>query len=368
MKTKLIKKPDTILLFIISALLIFGLISLYSASTVESFQNSENTRRYITHQLIYGVGIGGLLMYIMSRIDYHKLKKFLPYILFLSLILLTLVKVPGIGFSFGGAERWIHIGPFFFQPSEFAKLAMILYIAALSDRISKKQGSNNSEIFPAIIILGMFSSLILWQPDFGTMSIIVLTSFVMFFISGVNLKFFLKIFVVCLALLIIMIKVEPYRWQRVVNFLDPAHDPQGTGYQISQALIAIGSGGMWGYGYGLSRQKHNYLPEPMGDSIFAITAEELGFVRICFILLIFFAFYLRSKTIANQAKDQFGKTLVLGISVWIILQAIINISAMLGLIPLTGVPLPFFSYGSSALIVILGSIGIILNVSRQNQT
>ncbi|MBI3232239.1 MAG: putative lipid II flippase FtsW [Candidatus Doudnabacteria bacterium] len=358
-------KIDYQLLALILSLVSFGLIALYSASTVESFENFGNTTGFIFHQMLYGVGIGLILMTIFSKIDYHVWQKLLPGIILISLLLLALVKAPGVGFSAGGATRWIHFGQFFFQPAELAKLALILYLAAWSAKNRAEKTSFVFGLLPSLVIVALFSVLILWQPDFGTMSVALCISAVMLFCSGVSIKRFFWTALAGFSFLLFMIKTEPYRWQRITSFLNPSHDPQGSGYQISQSLLAIGAGGLWGYGYGFSRQKYSYLPEPMGDSIFAVMAEELGFVRIMLLLLLFTLFLFKGRQIAKNAPDAFGKMIAVGTTVWIISQALINIGSMVGILPLTGVPLPFFSYGSSALLVSLSAMGILLNISRQ---
>ncbi len=351
-------------LFTLLALVAFGLVSLYSASTVKSFENFGNTSYYIIHQFLYGVLAGGIGLFILSKIDYHKWQKFVPYILILAVILLVLVKVPGIGFSSGGASRWIHFGPIFFQPSEFAKLAIIIYLAAHSAKNTNANSGFIYSLLPPIIIVGVMSLLILAQPDFGTMSIILCISAIILFASGMKFKHFLILGALGIIALMLLIKFEPYRYERLASFMNPSADKLGSSYQINQALLGIGGGGIWGYGYGLSRQKYNYLPEPMNDSIFAITAEELGFVRTLALLVLYLALILQGLKISTQAPDKFGKLLALGIISWFGVQAAINITALTGLIPLTGVPLPFFSYGSSALITALAGSGILLNISR----
>lgn len=366
MSTKSKSKIDYPLLLIILSLLAYGFIALYSASTVESYKNFGNTTYYIFRQILYGGGMGLVLMWLFARIDYHKWRKLLPIMLGATLLLLALVKAPGLGFSAGGATRWIHIGPVFFQPSEFAKLVVILYLAAWSAKSGKQ--INESFVFhtlPALVVVGLLAGLILWQPDFGTMGVIIATAVVILFASGVSLKRFMTMLLGAGIVLFLLIKFEPYRYQRLLTLLNPTADPQGAGYQLNQALLAIGAGGLWGYGYGLSRQKYNYLPEPMTDSIFAIAAEELGFVRVTILLLLFVLLLFRSLRVARQAPDAFGKIIALGIAIWISLQAAINIGSMLGLLPLTGVPLPFFSYGSSSLVITLAAMGILLNISRQ---
>ena len=358
-------KIDYQLLFIILALLGFGLAMLYSASTVESFENYGTTTRYIFHQMLYGAGLGLVLMTIFSKIDYHIWQKLLPILILISLVLLALVKAPGIGFSSGGATRWIHLGPLFFQPAELAKLAVVLYLAAWAAKKQKPDQGFVFGILPSLVIAGLYAVLILWQPDFGPMGILIATSAIMLFLSGMSLKHFFSLFLAGTAAIVLLIKYEPYRYQRFLNFLNPGVDPQGSGYQINQALLAIGAGGLWGYGYGLSRQKYNYLPEPMGDSIFAIISEELGFIRASMVLVLFLLLFFKGYKIAKNAPDRFGKMAAVGIVAWITLQAMINIGSMIGILPLTGVPLPFFSYGSSSLLITLSAMGILLNISRQ---
>lgn len=356
-----INKP---LLITVLLLLSIGLTVLYSASTVNSFSNFGNTNYYILHQLLYGALIGLVGMTVLTKIDYHIWQKYLPYLIFGSLILLLLVKIPGIGFSAGGATRWIHIGPIFFQPAELAKLVIIFYLASWVDKKNANLNDFYFGLLPSLCIIGLFAGLILWQPDFGTMLVLLLVSFFMLFVAGLNWKYFFYSSIVGILSLYLIIKIEPYRVKRLSTFLDPSIDPKGISYQINQALLAIGSGSIWGFGYGMSRQKHNYLPEVMTDSIFAVLSEEFGFVRSMLVICVFVFFAFKGYEIAKNAPDMFGKMVAFGITSWIIIQAIINISAMLSLLPLTGIPLPFFSYGSTALIANLCAIGILLNISK----
>lgn len=360
---KLQSKIDYTLLFIVLGLLAYGLIVLYSASTVESFQNFGNAGHYILHQFFYGALVGLIAMYICSRIDYHFWQKNLPLLIVLSLILLALVKIPGIGFSAGGATRWIHLGPATFQPAELAKMVIIFYLASW---VEKKRGSLNDfyyGILPTFCIVGLFAGLILLQPDFGTMLVLVTVAFFMLFVAGINWKYFFYSILSGALFLYLMIRIEPYRARRLTTFFDTGVDTKGISYQINQALLAIGSGGLWGYGYGLSRQKHNYLPEVMNDSIFAVMSEELGFFRVLLVLFLFAAFAYKGFMIAKNAPDVFGKMVAFGITSWITVQTLINLAAMVNLLPLTGIPLPFFSYGSSALIANLAAAGVLLNIS-----
>jgi cell division protein FtsW len=304
-------------------------------------------------------------MYILSKIDYHVWKKFIPYALAGTFLALILVKVPGIGFSANGATRWLHMGPIFFQPAEAAKLALIMYLAGWMSERDHHKGFWHS-VFPPVLIISLYSLMILWQPDLGTMISLGFTAAIMLFMGGIQLRYFASLIGAAIVLLLGLIKLEPYRVQRITAFLNRSVDPLGIGYQINQALIAIGSGGWFGYGYGHSRQKYSYLPEAINDSIFAVMAEELGFIRVLVILLIFIWFIVRGIQISLRAPDLFGKMLTIGIIGGIAAGVVVNISAITGLLPLTGIPLPFFSYGSSAMIATLAGCGIILNISRQS--
>jgi cell division protein FtsW len=367
-KRKTQPKVDYSLLFIVMALLTFGLVVLYSASTVESFDNFGNTTYYILHQALYGGLIGLIAMYVLSKTDYHIWQKYLPWLVFLSLFLLALVKVPHIGVSSGGAARWIHLGPAIFQPAELAKLVIILYMASWVDKKREHLHDFYYGILPTILIVALYAFLILLQPDFGTMLVLILVAFFMLFVAGLPWKYIFYSIVGGALGLYLIIKIEPYRVKRLTTFFNPALDPKGISYQINQALLAIGSGGIWGFGYGLSRQKHNYLPAVLNDSIFAVMAEELGFFRVLFALGLFLLFALKGYNIAKNAPDTFGRMVAFGITSWIILQALINIGAILNLMPLTGIPLPFFSYGSTALIANLAAVGILLNISRYSHS
>lgn len=355
---------DFYLAVCIGAMSVIGMLMLYSASTVISFRNFGDTTHYFFHQLLYGFIPGMLLLYVLSRIDYHRWEKLIPYLAVLSLICLTLVKLPGLGFSSGGATRWIHLGFVTFQPAELAKFSIIIYTAGWVTRKQMHLKNFYLGLFPYLVVMGLFALLILWQPDVGTMLVLVMSGLSMLFIGGIRLRYFAGMGVLGGLALAIIIRLEPYRMSRLLTFLDPSRDPKGAGYQINQAMLAIGAGGLFGYGYGMSRQKHNYLPEAIGDSIFAVIAEELGFVKVSLIVLLYLTFMLRGLYVSLKAPDMFGRVLGTGIVIAIIVQAFINIGAIIGLLPLTGVTLPLISYGSSSLIMTLASLGILLNISR----
>lgn len=367
MKTKKLKKVDPIVLGVVLLLLVFGLVMISSAGVVVSKHRFNDEYYFLKHQLIVGVIPGVFLLFLVSKIKYTFWKKIsLPFFVS-AVVLLILVLIPGFGIHLQGASRWINLGPISFQPTEVMKLALIVYLASwLQSRLDVIK-SWQEGFLPFVTILGLVGILIILQPDVGTLGAISLIALTMFFVAGAPIKFIATLVGSGLALLMILIKVEPYRMNRFLAFWDPSIDPQGIGYQVNQALIAFGNGGIWGLGLGHSRQKFNYLPEPVGDSIFAIIGEELGLIGASLVVLLFLVFALRAFKIAKNAPDKFACFAVIGITAWIVFQALINIMAITHLIPLTGIPLPLVSYGSTSLIFVLIGVGIILNVSRYSK-
>jgi cell division protein FtsW len=359
------KNGDKTLLTLVLILLVFGLVMIASAGVIYSETRFADAYYFFRHQLFFGVIPGLIVLYVFSRIDYHFWKKVSIILFFASVIFLIFVFIPGIGTKIYGASRWIQLGSFSFQPSEMAKLAVIIYLAAwLESRGTQRIKDAFEGLLPFLTIMGLIGFLIMKQPDTGTMGIIILTSLSIFFVSGASIKHIASLGVLGALITWILIRIEPYRFNRILAFLNPNIDPQGIGYQINQALLAIGSGGFFGVGLGHSRQKFNYLPEPVGDSIFAIIGEELGIIGATILVILFVALTMRGIKIAKNAPDTFGKLLATGIIMWIILQAFINISANIALIPLTGVPLPFISYGGTSLVFLMAGIGILLNISK----
>lgn len=357
--------PDYFLVGIILALLAVGLVFLSSASVILATQQFKNPYFYFKKQLFAGA-LGGLAVcYLMSKIPYQKWKPFTFFGLAASLILLALVFIPGIGRSSGGAARWFKLGPVNFQPAEFTKLALIFYLSAWLSNKGEKVKDFHESFLPFVFVIIVLAVLIIKQPDVGTLGILIVVALSIFFAAGAKLRHIWIFILSGIAALWILIKAAPYRMQRFLVFLNPKIDPQGIGYQINQALIAIGSGGILGLGIGFSRQKFNYLPEPMGDSIFAIICEETGLIGALIILILFSLLAWRGYRIAKNAPDKFGKLLAVGITSWIVFQALINIAAITSLIPLTGVTLPFISYGSSSLFMVLAGMGVLASISRQ---
>lgn len=360
-------KTDYHLLAIILAMLAIGLLILYSASTVVSYSKFQTNGYYFSHQLLYGAVPGLVVLYICSRLDYHRWQKLAPFIILACILALVAVLIPGTGYQVGNARRWLSIGPVSLQVAEFAKLGLIIYVASWFDKRSAEIKNFSTGMIPLLSMIIVVLGLIFLEPDIGTMIVTGMIAITMLFVGGSQIKHLMWIVGGAIAALAVVVKLEPYRVARFTTFLNPSVDPTGVGYQINQALLAIGAGGFFGYGYGQSRQKYNFLPEPMGDSIFAITAEELGFLRAALIIALYLVFALRALKVAKHAPDTFGRMLAIGVAAWIFFQAIINIGAISGVLPLTGVPLPLVSYGSSALIATLAGLGILLNVSKQSR-
>lgn len=367
-KTRQKKQPDYVLIALFAILVVFGLVMLSSAGTALGYHKFDDPYYFFKHQFLFGLIPGLIFLFIFSKIDYRKWKKISFPLLIFSIILLLLVFIPGLGASYGKAKSWINIGGFSLQPSEIVKLTFLIYLAAWLDKRSKEEIKDvSSGLVPFLILLLAVALLIILQPDIGTMSIIILVSLTVFFIAGADILHLIGIGAFGLFGLFLLIKAAPYRAARFTTFLHPELDPQGIGYHINQALLAIGSGGLFGLGLGHSRQKFQYLPEVTGDSIFAVIAEELGFFLTAGLIILFLALLYRGFKLAQRTPDKFSKLMVAGIISWFIIQALINIAAMLGLLPMTGIPLPFISYGGTALMTSLAAVGILINISKHSQ-
>ena len=361
------KQQDYILLLVVFILLLVGIIMISSVGAFYAEHRFEDQYFFLKRQFLSGLIPGLIIMLILGNIDYRKLRKFSVLFFLISLALLVMVFIGGIGRELYGAKRWIQFGFINFQPSEVFKLALVLYLASWLESKKHKMSDFFEGLVPFIIILSIGGFLIIKQPDMGTLGIILITSIAMYFISGSKLSHLGAFILFGLGTLFFLIKSAPYRFQRFLVFINPGFDPKGAGYQVTQALLAVGSGGIFGVGLGHSRQKFNYLPEPVGDSIFAIIGEEFGLLGCLVIITLFLILAFRGYKIAKNAPDDYGKMIAVGITSWIIFQALINIMAIIGLIPLTGVPLPFISYGGSSLVFLLAGIGILLNISKQSK-
>ena len=306
-------------------------------------------------------------MILVSKVDYKVYLKKSNKILFICIILLILVLIPGIGKVRNGSRSWFGIGGLGIQPSEFMKLALIIFTSKYIHNNPKCMSSVKKGAFPILLVTIISFLLIMLQPDFGTGTILVITIISMLFISGIETSFFIKSMFVLISLASILILAAPYRLKRVVSFLNPWSDPLGTGFQAIQSLYAIGPGGLFGLGFGNSIQKHFYLPEPQTDFIFSIISEELGILGIISVAALFLFIIIRCVKISAKAPDMFSKFISFGILFQLSFQALLNLSVVVGLIPVTGVTLPFFSYGGSSLLITMISMGIILNISRHEK-
>lgn len=357
---------DRPLLLAIFALLGIGLLMIASAGVAYGKVRFGDEYFFLKQQSL-GLVVGITSLFIVSRIDYHLFRKFVVPLFFLAVALLVMVFIPGVGTTVYGAARWIELGPLSFQPSEVMKLAIILYLAAWLS--GKQQVKNNADFFegyvPFVAILSLVGFLIIKQPDTGTLGLIFCIALIIFFVSGARLSYIFFTILGGIATLALLIRLAPYRMERFLVFLNPDHDPLGSGYQLNQALMALGSGGWLGVGLGQGRQKFNYLPEPVTDSIFAVLGEEVGFIGVVVVVTLFLFVAWRGLRIAQRAPDMFGRLVAVGIISWIFIQAMINTMAISGIIPLTGIPLPFISYGGTSLAVLLTAIGILLNISKQ---
>lgn len=316
-------------------------------------------------QILFGLILGGLAAFILSRLDYRIFKAWAPYVFGAAVLLTILTFIPGIGLELKGAHRWIHLGSFTFQPAEALKGAAVLLLAALFATNYRRVGTLRGGLAPFLAILGVCGVLLLLQPDTDTFLVLALALTGMFFAAGGRLLHLTLLALVGIIAAGGLILARPYLLDRVMTFVDPSRDPLGSGYQIQQSHIAIGSGEIFGRGFGQSVQKFSYLPEPIGDSIFAVAAEEFGFVGSTLLVAAFLAFVASGLRIAARAPDAFGGLLVCGLVILIGGQSFINIASLLGLFPFGGMPLIFISHGGTALLVALAEVGVILSVSRR---
>jgi cell division protein FtsW len=352
------KKIDIPLFISAVFLTFFGLFMIYDASTFVAFRDFADKYHYLKVQSFWIV-VGLLALGFFSAFDYRKFYNLAIPILVVSIVLLIMVFIPGLGVSLLGARRWIDFRFSLFQPSEFAKLALAIYLSAWFS--TKEKG----RFWAFLLLTGLILFLVLLQPDMGTAGIILAEALVIFFLSGGSVKYFISLTPVIALLTFILIKIAPYRANRLATFLNFNNSPDTFSYHVRQILIAFGSGGITGVGIGNSLQKYAYLPENTTDSIFAIIGEELGFLGATIIICVFILVIWRGFYIAVRAKDTFGRLLAGGITSFLAFQILINLAAQTALLPLTGIPLPFISYGGSALIMNLGAIGILLNISKQ---
>ena len=365
------------LFFLIVFVVGFSLLFLSCLSAQASWQRFNNSYYYLLHELIFGLVPAIILGFAAYKISLKFLKKWAVWLVLLNLLILFLVFLPKIGSKAGGASRWINLGIGSFQPSEFLKITAILYLSAwiasklsednVSDwkSLTKKGYHNIIYIFvPFVVFLGLIALALYLQKDASTLGIIAITLLALYFSAKTPLWHTLLIVIAGVSSLLVMVRFEPYRLDRWLIFLHPDSDPLGKGFQLRQSLISLGSGGVFGKGLGMSTQKFGFLPQAMSDSIFAIIGEELGVIGSVGLIAVFILFFWLGIKIAQQSTDKFSKMTAVGIVVWITLQAFVNMASVAGIFPLAGIPLPFFSYGGSHLVVELIGVGLLLNISK----
>lgn len=356
---------DLPLVVVTGLLLLTGLIIIYDVTPLVSFNLAGDRLYYFKNQLTWAT-IGAVTMVLLSFFDYHRIIKLSPTIIFASLVSLILVLIPGIGTEVNGARRWINLSGFTFQPSEFAKLSLIIYSASIISKFENFKIKLMDAILVIFIPAAVIAGLVFLEPDLGTSLILMTLVLITYYVGNGPLLHFSLIFPAVVALAVPLIIFEPYRLERIKSFLDPMSDPQGTSYQILQILKAIVTGGFFGVGLGGSIGKFNFVPEIQTDAIFAIFVEETGFVGAVLLIAAFVFIISRAILIAKNAPDLQGRVLASGIAGLLFVQSFFNIASNVALIPLTGVPLPFISYGGSSLFITLAAIGILLNIKRQS--
>lgn len=358
------KSADMVLIGLTALLVLVGFLIFASASLGQLARSGASYSSVATSQLVFGILGGSIALFIMSNIYYRNWRQYAFYIYAAAIALTLAVFIPGIGMSHGGATRWLDLGITTFQPAELLKIGYIIYVATWLSGTHRHIDSWRYGVLPFVGISAIAGVVLLLQPDTDTFLIMAAAGAAMFIVSGGRWKDIAILAGAAVLLLITVAFMRPYVMDRITTFLNSDSDPLGSGYQIQQSLIAVGSGGLWGRGYGQSIQKFEYLPEPIGDSIFAVFAEEFGFIGSTLLVLLITGFVFRGLKIATQAADLFGTLLIVGLMTAIALQAFLNIGAMIGLAPVSGLPLPFISHGGTALFTLLAALGIALNVSK----
>lgn len=360
------KKINIFLLISVVIISLFGVLMIYSSSYIWAEYKFNDPYKFLKSQLIFLI-LGYIIMFIVSKINYQKYQKYSNIIFGICFILLVLVLIPGIGTVRNGSRSWFGVGGFGIQPSEFTKLGLIIFTSKYLKNNNKELRDIKKGVLPILIVLMLVFGLIMLQPDFGTGVVIVISIVALLFVSGVKMNFFIKIGLLGLVGVVVLIIIAPYRMERIVSFLNPWSDPLGSGFQIIQSMYAIGPGGLLGLGFGNSIQKHFYLPEPQTDFIFSIISEEFGFMGILIVSSLFITIIYQGIKISMKCEDAFGKYLAFGITFSLAFQTLLNLMVVVGLIPVTGITLPFLSYGGSSLLITLLSMGILLNISKSTR-
>lgn len=362
---------------IVSAILVLsGMLFLATLSAPASMQFFGNTNYYIFHQLA-ALGIGLVFFLAALKIPLRFLKKISLILLISNIVLMGLVFMPFLGPKIFGAKRWINLWGMTLQPSEFLKITAVLYLSAwLSEKFSQygrsgwaakvQKGYHDiiKVLLPFLLLLGVSMAILLFQKDMSTLGIVTASLLAVYFAAGTPLWHTVTAAAMLVSAAALAIKLTPYRFERLLTFLNPGADPQATGYQINQSLLSLGSGGIFGKGLGMSVQKFNFLPAAMSDSVFAIIGEELGIIGATVLIILFLLFFWQGIAISRRATDKFAKLTAVGLSTWIVVQMFMNVASAVGLWPLSGIPLPFFSYGGSHLIAEMAAVGLLLNISK----
>jgi len=357
-------RPDLVLLGAIMALLGIGFVMVYSSSAVRGYIQYDDPYHYLKMEILW-VTMGLVAMFISMVVDLRWVRKYAKPALIIAIVLLIAVKIPGIGRRVNGADRWIGLGPLSIQPSEVIKLSMVLMMSHLLALNPHKIESFRKGVLPILGLMGLIAGLIMLQPDLGTTLVIAATTFFMLIAAGARAGHILALGGSGLGLVVAAIAAAPYRMKRIFAFLDPWADPLGNGYQTIQSLLALGPGGLFGLGLGQSRQKFLYLPENHTDFIFAMVGEELGFVGASLVVLTFFLFAWRGFRVAMRAPDAYMGFLAVGLTAMVSIQAMINMGVVSGVLPVTGITLPFISYGGTSLVFTMVGVGVLLNISRE---
>jgi len=356
--------PDAVLFGVVAALVAIGLVMVFSASSATAYAEHGDIAYYVKRQLVW-LGFGIVAAYAAYRMDLAALRRAAPYLLLAGIGGLVLVFVPHLGLQVNGGRRWVGVSAVSFQPSEFAKLALIVYLSAMLSARGDRITSLYRGLFPLCVPVAIMAVLVLKEPDMGTASLIVFTAFALFFTAGARIGHLLAVLLATVPFAVLTVIASPYRRARVFAFLDPWKDPQNTGFHIVQSLLALGSGGVFGVGLGASRAKFFYLPEMYTDFIFSILGEELGLLGALVVVVLFVTLAYRAVRIALSSPDRFGFFLAIGCMSMIVIQAFINVGVVTSSWPVTGVPLPFISFGGSSLVVNLVAVALIANVGRR---
>ncbi|ADL07713.1 stage V sporulation protein E [Thermosediminibacter oceani] len=360
------KPPDFAILLVVLVLLCFGIVMVFSSSSVWAYYMHKDSLYFLKRQLVSAL-LGLIAMVYFMNYDYWKIKKYEKIILLVMYLLLILVLIPGIGMKINEARRWIGVGAFSVQPSEIAKLGMVVYLSCALERKQEDLKNFLKGLLPVLLVTGITCGLVLVEPHLSATVLIGMISMVMIFTAGANMSHLLLLGAIGIIGVVVLIIIEPYRMVRLLSFLNPWEDIRGKGYNIVQSLYALGAGGLIGVGLGQSRQKFFYLPEPQTDFIFAIIGEELGFLGSVFVILMFTIFIWRGYKTALHAPDLFGKFMATGITSLIAFQFLIHVAVVTASMPVTGMPLPFISYGGSSLTITLAEVGILLNITRYSE-